>query len=172
MTHAPHLESHHGVLVQINGQGVLILGEPGIGKSSLALELLYQGHKLIADDIVEFESEGQHVTGHCPTLLSKLLHTRELGLISVIEAFGKKAWQPNAQLDHIIMLHQNTASKTAHGLAPELDEYTICQQTFTMLKLSTNNPASLPHRIDTWLRLQPHRHNVIQRFNQQQNRTE
>lgn len=170
MTNAIHLESHHGVLMNISGHGVFILGEPGIGKSSFALEMLYQGHQLIADDVVEFSAKGKDVTGRCPALLSELLHTRELGLISVIELFGKTAWQADTKLDYIIMLHRDTAVRPTHGLTPTLDEYTICQQTFPVLRLGISNPASVSHRIETWLKLQSHSQDVITLFTQQQNR--
>ncbi len=170
MASGSHIESHHGVLMNINGHGVFILGEPAIGKSSLALELLYQGHRLIADDIAEFERNGPQVTGHCPTLLSELLHTRELGLISIIEVFGKTAWRPDTKLNYVVMLHQDASPKAAQGLSPTLDEYTICQQVFPVLRLCTNNPASLPHRIETWLKLQVHRQDAIQRFSQRKDK--
>ena len=171
MTSPAHLESHHGVLMNIDGQGVFIRGEPNIGKSSLALELLYQGHQLIADDIAEFKTTTQGITGQCPTLLSGLLHSRELGLIPVLDLFGKAAWQHETKLSHIILLHQDIITINSQDLMPVLEHYTICQHDFPMLRLCTKNPASLMHRIQTWLALQSQVNDVNTTFIQKQQRS-
>ena len=147
MTGLEQLESHHGVLININGQGVFIRGQSNIGKSSLALELLYQGHQLISDDIAEFKVTPKGIIGYCPPLTSGLLHTKELGLIPVLDLFGKTAWRSEAILSCVTLEH-----------------YTICQTPFPMLRLCTKNPASLSHRIQTWLTLQLHNSNVTSTF--------
>ena len=148
MTHNASVETHHGVLLNISGQGIFIVGEPGIGKSSLALECLYQGHQLIADDVVEFSCIEQHIIGHCPALLRDLLHTRELGLLQVTTHFGKQAWQVQTQLDLVIQL-QNKAFIEHDGLTPRLTSIRICRQDIPTLTLSIQNPASLINRIQT-----------------------
>lgn len=163
MTDNASIETHHGVLLNILGQGVFIIGEPGIGKSSLALECLYQGHPLIADDIAEFSCIKQNIIGHCPALLSDLLHTRELGLISVTSHFGKKAWQAQIKLDIVIQL-QNTAYLEMNGLKPCLTNSQICQQSFPTLTLSIQNPASLVHRIQTAVKLHVTTHKTETQF--------
>jgi HPr kinase/phosphorylase len=157
--------------MNIGGQGVFIRGEPSIGKSSLALELLYQGHPLIADDIAEFKTTTQGITGQCPTLLSGLLHSRELGLIPVLDLFGKTAWQHEIKLSHIILLHQDIPTINNQGLTPVLEHYTICQHDFPMLRLCTKNPASLAHRIQTWLALQSQANEACTAFIQKQQHT-
>jgi len=170
MTKPTQPESHHGVLMNIDGQGVFIRGEPGSGKSSLALELLHQGQQLIADDIAEFKHSEQYITGHCPPLLSGILHSRELGLITVLELFGETAWQAETKLNHVILLHQGDIPIKCHDLTPTLEHYTICQHRFPMLRLCSKNPASLAHRIKTWLALQSHQDKINDTFiqNQQQ----
>ena len=151
-----HLESHHGVLMNIDGQGIFIRGQPNIGKSSLALELLYQGHKLISDDIAEFKNTSKGIMGYCPPLTSGLLHTRELGLIPVLQLFGKTAWCSETRLSCVVLLHHNDITKNNNNLTPSLENYTICQTAYPVLRLCTKNPASLIHRIRTWLALQLH----------------
>ncbi len=163
-------ETHHGVLLNISGQGIFIMGEPGIGKSSLALECLYQGHQLIADDIAEFTIIGQQIIGRCPTLLSNLLHTRELGLISVTTHFGQQAWQAQSQLGMVIQL-QNDSPMESNGLSPRLSTTRICQQAVPTLTLSTHNPASLAHRIQTWVTLQATAHQTETQFKRKQQQT-
>lgn len=152
-------ESHHGVLMNISGYGVLITGKPGIGKSSLALELLHHHYQLIADDVVNFELDNRtNVVGHCPDMLSGLLHSRELGLMSVPDLFGIDAWAIQFQLDYVVHLQKD--SMQSNSITPEPDFYTVCGKPFSVLNLDINNPASLHHRITTWLTKQSTNNNT------------
>jgi HPr kinase/phosphorylase len=167
MTRNDSAETHHGVLLNISGQGVFIMGEPGIGKSSLALECLYQGHQLIADDIAEFIYSEHQVIGQCPILLADLLHTKELGLIPVTKHFGKQAWQEKTKLDIIVKLHNQPTFDPA-GLRPCLTTTLICKQSIPTLTLSTHNPASLAHRIQTGIAIQATMRQTETEFKQKQ----
>lgn len=80
-----------GVLVRIDGKGVLITGDSGCGKSDLALELLERGHQLVADDAVRIRRCPEGVLGDCPTELAGLLELRGLGIVPVERLFGKQA---------------------------------------------------------------------------------
>ena len=79
----------HGVLVDIYGEGVLITGESGIGKSEAALELVKRGHRLVADDAVEIKKVS-HTTlvGSCPELIRYFIEVRGIGIINVKQMFG------------------------------------------------------------------------------------
>jgi HPr kinase/phosphorylase len=141
---------HHGVFMQVNGQGILIIGQPGIGKSSFALELLHQGQQLIADDIIEFTQINKQLIGSCPEMSQGLLHSRELGLISVTQLFGNDAFNQQHQLDFVVELQtsfENTAS-----LSP-IKNHEIDGLTFPLLQLSITSPASIYHRLVTWLNM-------------------
>ncbi len=81
----------HGVFLEILGLGVLLTGASGIGKSELALGLIYMGHRLIADDSLELSREQEHLIGRCPPLLQDYLEVRGLGLINVRAMFGDSA---------------------------------------------------------------------------------
>lgn len=151
-TQNERVESHHGVLMNVAGSGVLIIGSPAIGKSSLALELLSQGHQLIADDIIDFYSTNNSIIGHCPVMLSGLLHTRELGLISIPAVFGNTAWQRQYQLDYVIELTQQHDSNI--NLVVEKQFYKVLNHHFPLLTLSITTPASLPNRLLCWLNMQ------------------
>lgn len=77
------IPSVHGVLLRINGFGVLLTGAAGIGKSTLALSLIEDGHALIADDVVDISINNNQVIGHCPASIRGLIHSRDHGFIKL-----------------------------------------------------------------------------------------
>lgn len=81
----------HGVLVQVFGIGVLIIGESAIGKSEAALDLVLRGHKLVADDVVILERTGEGILGRPPDIGADLLEIRGLGIINVKALYGESA---------------------------------------------------------------------------------
>ncbi len=97
--------SLHGVFIEVQGFGVLIQGTPAIGKSELALELITRGHRLIADDIVDFyRISPERVEGRCPALLQDFLEVRGLGILNIRALFGDNSVKPTKPLDLIIQL--------------------------------------------------------------------
>ncbi len=95
----------HGVFMEVMGTGVLITGDPSIGKSELALELLTRGHRLIADDAPEFSRIAPDtLNGTCPEMLRDFLEVRGLGILNVRAMFGASAIKQNRNLRLIIVL--------------------------------------------------------------------
>ena len=89
----------HGVFMDIFGLGVLLTGESGIGKSEIALSLLSRGHRLVADDSIEFVlNEKQQPVGSSPGLLQNFLEVRGLGVLNIKAMFGDAAIKKNVPL--------------------------------------------------------------------------
>ena len=95
----------HGVLMEVLGMGVLLTGDPAVGKSELALELLTRGHRLVADDAPEFSRIAPDIiNGSCPPMLRDFLEVRGLGLLNVRAMFGESAIKHDKYLRLIIRL--------------------------------------------------------------------
>lgn len=95
----------HGVLVDIYGEGVLITGASGIGKSETALELIKRGHRLIADDAVEIKKiADRRLIGSCPEIIRYLIELRGIGIINVKELFGVGSVRSKKAIDLVIKL--------------------------------------------------------------------
>lgn len=93
----------HGVFLDVYGVGVLLKGESGIGKSELALGLINRGHRLVADDAVDFSLiENDAVMGTCPPLLQDFIEVRGLGLLNIRVMYGDKAIKDAKKLQLII----------------------------------------------------------------------
>ena len=95
----------HGVFLDVFEIGVLIMGQSGLGKSELALELISRGHGLVADDAVELYRIGpETLEGRCPQVLRDFLEVRGLGVLNIRAIFGETAIRPKKQLKLIIHL--------------------------------------------------------------------
>ena len=103
---APRI-TRHGVLVEVYGEGVLLLGESGVGKSETAIELVKRGHRLIADDAVEIKRNGtDRLVGTAPELIRHNIELRGIGGIDVCRLFGMSAVKDEAEIDMVINLEQ------------------------------------------------------------------
>lgn len=95
----------HGVFLEVSGLGVLITGDPSVGKSELALELITRGHRLVADDALEvFAVSPDTLEGRCPTLLLDFMEVRGLGVLNVRRLFGETAVKQKKNLKLIVHL--------------------------------------------------------------------
>ena len=99
--------TRHGVLLEIYGEGVLLLGESGVGKSETAIELVKRGHRLIADDAVELKRlSDTRIVGCAPPLIRHYMELRGIGVIDVRQLFGMSAVKENQDLNLVINLEQ------------------------------------------------------------------
>ena len=95
--------TRHGVLMEIYGEGVLLTGESGIGKSETAVELIKRGHRLIADDAVEIKKVSPHrLHGSAPPLIQKYIELRGIGIINVATLFGAGSVKDSVGIDLVV----------------------------------------------------------------------
>ena len=95
--------TRHGVLVEVYGEGLLILGESGVGKSETAIELVKRGHRLIADDAVEIRRvSGKTLVGCAPENIRHFIELRGIGIINVRRIFGMGAVKQTEKIDMVI----------------------------------------------------------------------
>ena len=103
---APRI-TRHGVLVEVYGEGVLLLGESGVGKSETAIELVKRGHRLVADDAVEIKRVGvKRLVGSAPELIRHYIELRGIGVVDVQQLFGMSAVREDQDIDLVVSLEQ------------------------------------------------------------------
>ena len=97
--------TRHGVLVEVYGEGILLLGESGVGKSETAIELLKRGHRLIADDAVEIKRvSATTLVGRAPEIIKHYVELRGIGIVDVRRLFGMGAVKETEKIDLVINL--------------------------------------------------------------------
>jgi HPr kinase/phosphorylase len=114
----------HGVLMDILGLGVLIVGESGIGKSECALDLVVRGHRLVADDAVELRCRAESfLIGSCPELTRHHMEIRGLGLINVQDLFGVASTRGSKRVELVVQLERWDPSREYDRLGLEEAQY-------------------------------------------------
>ena len=121
---APRLTTH-GVLVNVYGEGLLLMGDSGIGKSETALELIKRGHRLVADDAVEIKLIAENMlVGSAPELIRYYMELRGIGVINVRYLYGVGAVLPSSGIDLVVRM-ENWVNGKAYdrlGLTNETEE--------------------------------------------------
>ena len=98
--------TRHGVLMDVYGEGVLIFGDSGIGKSEPAIELIKRGHRLVADDAVEIRRIGGALIGTAPELIRHYLEVRGVGVVDIQKIFGMSGVKASTQIDLLIQFER------------------------------------------------------------------
>lgn len=116
--------TRHGVLVEVYGEGVLIVGDSGVGKSETAIELVKRGHRLIADDAVEIRRiSGKTLVGQSPENIQHFIELRGVGIINISRTYGAGAIKQSQEIDMVIELEHWDPEKS-YSTTGLNDEYT------------------------------------------------
>ncbi|MBQ4463966.1 MAG: HPr(Ser) kinase/phosphatase [Eubacterium sp.] len=116
--------SIHGVLVDIFGEGVLITGESGIGKSEVALELIHRGHRLVTDDVVEIRKvSDETLIGQAPDITRHFIELRGIGIIDAKTLFGIESVKDTMSVDLVLHLEEWNKDREYDRMGLE-DNYT------------------------------------------------
>ena len=122
---APRI-TRHGVLVEVYGEGVLLLGESGVGKSETAIELVKRGHRLIADDAVEIRRvSNKTLVGSAPENIRHYVELRGIGIINARRIFGMGSVKMTEKIDMIIQLEQWDSQKVYDRMGVENEYATV-----------------------------------------------
>lgn len=122
---APRI-TRHGVLVEVYGEGILILGDSGVGKSETAIELVKRGHRLIADDAVELRRVSyRKILGTAPANIRHFIELRGIGIINVARLFGIGAVKNSVEVEMVIELEAWDRTKNYDRTGLESNTYDI-----------------------------------------------
>ncbi len=120
---APRI-TRHGVLVEVYGEGILLLGESGVGKSETAIELVKRGHRLVADDAVDIKRvSSKTLVGSAPEMIRHFIELRGIGIVDVQRIFGTSAVKETERIDFILNFEPWQTGKFYDRLGLE-SEYT------------------------------------------------
>ena len=115
--------TRHGVLVEVYGEGVLIIGDSGVGKSETAIELVKRGHRLIADDAIEIRKiSNQSLIGQSPENIQHFVELRGVGIINIARTYGAGAVKQSQEIDMVIELEHWKPEKSYSTIGLN-DEY-------------------------------------------------
>jgi len=126
----------HGVLVDVYGMGVLLLGESGIGKSECALDLIQRGHRLVADDVVEIRKyPNGSLVGRAAEMIRYHMELRGIGIINIKHLFGVSAVRASKSIELVIELERWDPAKKYDRLGLDGETYSILDRSRPFLRL-------------------------------------
>ncbi len=145
----------HGVLLDVHHTGVLILGKSGIGKSECAIDLIIQGSKLIADDVVEIRKIGsQTLIGVGPENIRYLVEVRGIGIVNIKDLFGTTCVMEKREIEMVIELHQWNSETEYDRLGLDTKTYSILDIELPYIVLPVSPGRNMASVIDVAVRNQ------------------
>ena len=118
--------TRHGVLVEVYGEGILMTGDSGVGKSETAIELVKRGHRLIADDAVELRKvSNRQIMGTAPENIRHFIELRGIGIVNVARVYGVGAVKLSESLDLVVQLEAWDPTKNYQRTGLENEYYDI-----------------------------------------------
>jgi HPr kinase/phosphorylase len=164
-------KSIHGVLVEVYGVGILILGDSGVGKSETALELIERGHRLVADDVVDIRCiNGNVLMGSgANKIIGHHMEIRGLGIINITHLFGVGAIRDRKQIQLVVNLEEWDSEKAYDRLGTDDKYQEILGVSVPKLEIPVKPGRNVPIIIETAAmneRLKKMGYNSAQEFNQ------
>lgn len=138
----------HACFLVIYGIGVLLLGDSGIGKSEISLELIKKGHQLIADDRVSIAAVRGHLIGTCPESIYGMMEVRGIGIIDVSRMFGVNALAKRARIELAINLVSFKSDEPMERIGMKTDHYEILGESIPLVKLPVSAARSMAEIIE------------------------
>jgi HPr kinase/phosphorylase len=136
--------SVHGVLVDVYGMGVLLLGDSGIGKSECALDLIQRGHRLVADDVVEIRKyPNGALVGRAAEMIRYHMELRGIGIINIKHLFGVSAVRASKSVELVIELQRWDPAKKYDRLGLDGETYSILERDMPLLRLPVASGRNL-----------------------------
>ena len=135
-THLAPRGTVHGVLMDILGLGVLMIGESGIGKSECALDLVVRGHRLVSDDVVDLHCRAESfIIGTCPELTRHHMEIRGLGLINVQDLFGVASTRSSKRVELVVQLERWEHGREYDRLGLDDQSYEVLGSRIPMIRM-------------------------------------
>ena len=138
----------HGTLLDVYGIGVLLIGESGIGKSEIALELVKKGHRLVADDSVIVSAANRKLYGKAPDPLKGFLEVRGLGIINVVQMFGVVSIRNSKRISLIISLEKAEKVKAIDRLLNKVDKKSMLDLDIPFVRLPVSEGRSMSYLVE------------------------
>jgi HPr kinase/phosphorylase len=143
----------HGVLLEIFGIGVLLIGEAGIGKSEAALEMILRGHRLVADDAVEISKTGNKLFGAAPELSYEQLEVRGLGILNVRSLFGPGSTIDKAAIELCVELVSREQFDPPDRIEPAVSAHNILDLSVPKFTIPARPDRDLSNLLETAVRV-------------------
>jgi HPr kinase/phosphorylase len=164
-------QSMHGVLVEVSGMGILILGDSGVGKSETALELIERGHRLVADDVVEIHCvNGNTLIGAgANKIIGHHMEIRGLGIINITHLFGVGAIRDSKRVQLVVVLEEWDSRRSYDRLGTEDQYMEILGVSIPKLEIPVKPGRNIPIIIEVAAmneRLKTMGYNAAKEFNQ------
>jgi len=142
--------SKHGVFVEVYGEGILILGDSGVGKSETALELIERGHRLVGDDMIVIKKIGESLLiGEGSEILKHHIEIRGIGIINVREIFGIKSVTNRKRIDMVILLEEWDSETEYDRLGLDEKKFTIMDIDVAYIIVPVRPGRNIPIIIET-----------------------
>jgi HPr kinase/phosphorylase len=164
-------QSIHGVLVEVYGVGILILGDSGVGKSETALDLIMQGHRLVADDVIDLHCVNGNILmgAGANKIIGHHMEIRGLGIINITHLFGVRAIRDRKQIQLVVVLEEWDSKKSYDRLGAEEKVMEFLGVSIPKLEIPVKPGRNIPIIIETAAmneRLKKMGYNAAREFNQ------